>query len=128
MQQPLFSLGFTRPSINSDAAANSSNSSPFIADENHSDCDVNLPVESEAEADLSVEEWPEAINDDESDSYDLDLDPNDSSSDEREGISSASQTVCMSGTANVDLSHLSAIDGHFDVGNLTNELCVTSRG
>ena len=51
----------------------------------------------------------------------MDLDPNDSSSDEREGISSASQTVCMSGTANVDLSHLSAIDGHFDVGNLTNQ-------
>lgn len=51
----------------------------------------------------------------------MDLEPNDSSSDEREGISSASQTVCMSGTANVDLSHLSAIDGHFDVGNLTNQ-------
>ena len=36
-----------------------------------------------------------AINDDESDSNDLDLDPNDSSSEERQGISSASQTVCM---------------------------------
>ena len=43
----------------------------------------------------------------ESDSKDLDLDPNDSSSDEREGISFASQTVCMSGTANVDLSYVS---------------------
>ena len=96
--------------------------SPFVADENHSNCDVDLPVESEAKADLSVEEWPEAINEDESaESNDLDLDPNDSSSDEREGISSASQTVCMSGTANVDLLHLSAIDGHFDVGNLTNQ-------
>ena len=47
------------------------------------------------------------VNDDESDSNDLDLDPNDSSSDEREGISSASQTVCMSGTANVDLLYIS---------------------